>query len=163
MVRPVSTCTFEHPESVALSVGLFISVVALVALCAKHARRIPKVQEKEPGTPRVAKKSPLASPRHLVGAISNKASPFAVDKKGDAEREIGGDHDKGTEEFGEGGLWQKAILMGDKCQPPEFSGAIYYDSYGNRLQEPPKSPRAASPLPSFLQISVYRKSRKRTF
>ncbi|XP_010046599.2 uncharacterized protein LOC104435573 [Eucalyptus grandis] len=153
MVRPVSTYTIEHPESVALSVGLFISVVALVALCAKHARRIPKVQEKEPGRPRVAKKSPLASPRHPVGAIGNKANPFAITKKGDPEYETSGDHDKGTEGFGEGGLWQRAILMGDKCRPPEFSGAIYYDSYGNQLQEPPKSPRAASPLPSFL-VSV---------
>lgn len=150
MVRPVSACTVEHPESMALSVGLFISVVALAALCAKRARRIPKVQEKQLGTPGVVKKMPLASPRHLVGAISNTANPFAIGKKGDGDCEIGGDHDKGTEGFGEGGLWQKAILMGDKCRPPEFSGAIYYDSYGNQLPEPPKSPRASSPLPSFL-------------
>lgn len=153
MVRPVLACTIEHPESIALSVGLFISVVALVALCAKHAHRIPKVQEKEPDTPRAARKFPLASPRHVLGAIGNKANPFAITKKGDAEYEIGGDHDKGTEGFGEGGLWQKSILMGDKCRPPEFSGAIYYDSYGNQLPELPKSPRAASPLPSFL-VSV---------
>ncbi|KAI3423487.1 uncharacterized protein J3R85_010984, partial [Psidium guajava] len=151
MVRPVSACAIEHPESIALSVGLFISVVALVVLCAKRDRRIPKVQEKEPDTPGVARKPPLASPRHPVEA------------KGNAEFEIGVDHDKGTEGFGEGGLWQKAILMGDKCRPQEFSGAIYYDSYGNQLPEPPKSQTAASPLPSFLQGSVSRKSRREHF
>lgn len=46
------------------------------------------------------------------------------------------------------GVWQKAILMGEKCQPPEFSGAIYYDYDGNRVPEMPKSPRAG-PLRSF--------------
>ncbi|XP_030550863.1 uncharacterized protein LOC115755551 [Rhodamnia argentea] len=153
MVRPVSTRAIEHPESIALFVGLFISVVALVALCAKRNRRIPKVQEKEPATTRVARKRPLASPRHLVGAISNKANASAITTKGNAEYEIGGDHDKGSEGSEEGGLWRKAILMGDKCRPPEFSGAIYYDSHGNQLPEPPKSPRAASPLRSFL-VSV---------
>lgn len=51
--------------------------------------------------------------------------------------------------FGEGGLWQKEILMGEKCQPPEFPGVIYYDSCGNQISElPPKSPRA-SPLHNF--------------
>ncbi|CAN0876528.1 hypothetical protein LINGRAHAP2_LOCUS11358 [Linum grandiflorum] len=35
--------------------------------------------------------------------------------------------------FGEGGLWQKSILRGEKCQLPEFSGVIFYDSRGNQL------------------------------
>lgn len=39
--------------------------------------------------------------------------------------------------------------MGDKCQPLDFSGVIYYDNEGNRVSElPSRSPRA-SPLPSF--------------
>ncbi|CAI8604085.1 unnamed protein product [Vicia faba] len=42
-------------------------------------------------------------------------------------------------------LWKKTILMGEKCQPLEFSGAIFYDSEGNQLSEPPKIPRK-SPL-----------------
>lgn len=44
-------------------------------------------------------------------------------------------------------LWKKTILMGEKCQPLEFSGAIFYDSKGNQLSEPPRSPR--TPLISF--------------
>jgi len=31
----------------------------------------------------------------------------------------------------EGSLWQKNILMGGKCQLPDFSGVIIYDSDGN--------------------------------
>ncbi|CAI8604084.1 unnamed protein product [Vicia faba] len=42
-------------------------------------------------------------------------------------------------------LWKKTILMGEKCQPLEFSGAIFYDSEGNQLSEPPRTPRI-SPL-----------------
>ncbi|CAL5209155.1 unnamed protein product [Lathyrus oleraceus] len=30
-------------------------------------------------------------------------------------------------------LWKKTILMGEKCQPLEFPGAIFYDSEGNQL------------------------------
>jgi hypothetical protein len=36
-------------------------------------------------------------------------------------------------------LWKKTILMGEKCQPMEFPGAIFYDDKGNRLNEPPRS------------------------
>lgn len=48
------------------------------------------------------------------------------------------------EGFGEGGLWQKEILMGEKCQPLDFSGVIYYDNYGNKVSQPPRSPRASA-------------------
>ncbi|GLJ09489.1 hypothetical protein SUGI_0110560 [Cryptomeria japonica] len=38
-------------------------------------------------------------------------------------------------------LWQRNILMGERCQPPEFSGLIIYDNMGNRIPKfPPKSP-----------------------
>ncbi|RHN81419.1 hypothetical protein MtrunA17_Chr1g0198851 [Medicago truncatula] len=45
-------------------------------------------------------------------------------------------------------LWKKTILMGEKCQPLEFPGAIFYDSEGNQLSEPPRTPRS-SPSSSF--------------
>ncbi|MBA0768683.1 hypothetical protein Gotri_017467, partial [Gossypium trilobum] len=57
---------------------------------------------------------------------------------------------KEEEEIGDGGVWQRAILMGDKCQPLDFSGVIYYDSKGNQVEELPfRSPRA-SPMPAYL-------------
>ncbi len=163
--------------SMPLAIGLFISVVALVALCAKHSRRAQKDYENKEDnatlTPLMSPKnkklvttsisnkenlfmsdatnspkSPFVSmsPRKLVTTISNKANTFMHKKKGGDE--FGAEVDQRG--FGEGGLWQKAILLGDKCRPPEFSGVIHYDSFGNKLSElPPRSPRA-SPLPSFL-------------
>ncbi|CAA7409962.1 unnamed protein product [Spirodela intermedia] len=37
---------------------------------------------------------------------------------------------------GDGCLWRKGILMGEKCQPPDFSGAIIYDAAGNVVKKP---------------------------
>ncbi|KAJ0087293.1 hypothetical protein Patl1_07973 [Pistacia atlantica] len=37
-------------------------------------------------------------------------------------------------------VWQKNILMGGKCQLPDFSGVIIYDSEGN-VVTPHKTPR----------------------
>ncbi|KAL9231549.1 hypothetical protein vseg_006768 [Gypsophila vaccaria] len=52
-----------------------------------------------------------------------------------------------TRDEDEDGLWRKSILMGDKCEPLDFSGVIYYDCDGNMLSHiPVKSPRA-SPFP----------------
>ncbi|CAK7326505.1 unnamed protein product [Dovyalis caffra] len=97
-------------------------------------------------------KSPLASPKKFGPRISSKAIPFMYRKKdGDDDQdteapEIGTKVETGG--FGEGGLWQKSILMGERCQPPEFSGVIFYDGHGNQQSQMPRSPRA-SPLPSF--------------
>ncbi|CAN1801670.1 hypothetical protein LINPERHAP1_LOCUS23055 [Linum perenne] len=42
------------------------------------------------------------------------------------------DHD-GSMFSGEGTVWKKNILMGGKCQLPDFSGVIIYDSDGNLI------------------------------
>ncbi|KAG8086267.1 hypothetical protein GUJ93_ZPchr0010g10749 [Zizania palustris] len=51
--------------------------------------------------------------------------------------------------FGDKGeaLWRRTILMGERCQPLDFAGAIHYDSFGRRLARPP-NPRSASSLSS---------------
>jgi len=59
----------------------------------------------------------------------------------DDHQEYSGD-DSGGEE---GGLWRRAILMGERCKPLDFPGAIHYDSFGRRLARPP-TPRSASSL-----------------
>ncbi|KAK3015613.1 hypothetical protein RJ639_005841 [Escallonia herrerae] len=152
MVRPAPTHVGEHLGSIPLAICLFVSVSAIVTLCAKHARRSSKefVAETDTKTDRETSKrklAPLPSPRKFVTTISNRAiSPFTYHKKAGDHVEV---EDTAEGGFGEGGLWQKSILMGEKCQPPEFSGVIYYDPFGNRISElPPRSPRA-SPLPSF--------------
>ncbi|XP_057508378.1 uncharacterized protein LOC130791253 [Actinidia eriantha] len=147
MVRLTPIHAADHFGSLPLAVGLVVTVSAVVALCAKHARRVPRKHETEPTDSKFVPRSPLRFPRHLMTTISNKTIPFIHDRKTEAEEKIG--NEKAEEGFGEGGLWQKTILMGEKCQPPEFSGVIYYDCQGNRISEmPPRSPRA-SPLPSF--------------
>eukprot|EP00249_Psilotum_nudum_P011658 c23305_g3_i1 orf=832-1335(-) len=46
-------------------------------------------------------------------------------------------------------VWQRTILMGERCEPPVFSGLILYDEYGKQVQEfPLKSPRSAFTPPS---------------
>ncbi|KAL8491473.1 hypothetical protein ACS0TY_023188 [Phlomoides rotata] len=54
-----------------------------------------------------------------------------------------GDVDPSTRS-GEGTLWKKNILMGGKCQLPDFSGVIIYDSTGNVV--PPA--KNLTPLPA---------------
>uniref|UniRef100_J3MA98 Uncharacterized protein n=1 Tax=Oryza brachyantha TaxID=4533 RepID=J3MA98_ORYBR len=39
-------------------------------------------------------------------------------------------------------IWRRTILMGERCQPLDFDGAIHYDSFGRRLA----APRSASSL-----------------
>ncbi|CAA6661245.1 unnamed protein product [Spirodela intermedia] len=77
--------------------------------------------------------------------------------RGRRNRKIGGKVPEGEEENElsdeegeerEGGLWQKGIMMGEKCQPLEFSGAIFYDCEGRRLPTlPPKSPHRGHLVP----------------
>ncbi|KAF8657461.1 hypothetical protein HU200_060022 [Digitaria exilis] len=52
-------------------------------------------------------------------------------------------------------LWRKEILMGERCQPLDFSGVIYYDSEGHRLAQPPppRSPMR-SPLPASPRLAA---------
>ncbi|KAL6909754.1 hypothetical protein ACP4OV_001413 [Aristida adscensionis] len=55
----------------------------------------------------------------------------------------------------EGGVWRKEILMGERCQPLEFSGVIYYDADGRRLAQapPPRSP-LRSPIPASPRLAA---------
>jgi hypothetical protein len=54
---------------------------------------------------------------------------------------------------GEDDLWSRRILMGERCQPVNFAGAIHYDSFGRRLAHPP-TPRSASSLSCNQQLSA---------
>ncbi|KAI3920634.1 hypothetical protein MKW92_020995 [Papaver armeniacum] len=125
-----------------VAVAVFVSVTVLVSLCAKHTiRRRQLAREKLGCNPNDSRVTPGSSPtasRGLFATISNKAFPFMSNKKSG---------DQHYETVGDGGVWQREILMGGKCQPPDFSGVIYYDVDGRQLSEIPRSPRA-SPFPS---------------
>ncbi|KAG8366559.1 hypothetical protein BUALT_Bualt17G0092400 [Buddleja alternifolia] len=145
MVRPMPIIHISETFSpIPLAIGLFVTVSLLVGLCAKHGRQFQRKCTSKTSDPNTAK-SPLASPRQLIATISNKAMPLIHTKKSGQQEST---NNKGMkEENNNNGLWQKAILMGERCQPPEFSGVIYYDYSGNRIQEMPKSPRAGSMSP----------------
>ncbi|RCV26109.1 hypothetical protein SEVIR_5G225800v4 [Setaria viridis] len=59
-----------------------------------------------------------------------------------ADGGCGGDRQDGGQE--QGALWRRAILMGRRCEPLDFPGAIHYDSFGRRLESPRCGSRKAS-------------------
>ncbi|RCV26101.1 hypothetical protein SETIT_5G218800v2 [Setaria italica] len=97
--------------------GLLSKVSSAVAACARRVSR---------ATRRLLRaRRPRGDRRQLVPAD-------------DHQEEYSGD--SGEEE--EGGLWRRAILMGERCKPLDFPGAIHYDSSGRRL---PAAPAPAPP------------------
>ncbi|KAL3501642.1 hypothetical protein ACH5RR_036091 [Cinchona calisaya] len=153
MVRPIMPKTMsENICSLPLAMGLFISVTVLVALCARHSKKFQKnyATKINSDDPKVAPRSPLLLPKKIItNVISNNKQSDSNnnlyrsknDEESEEARGIINSHPD-EEGFGEGGLWQKSILMGEKCQPPEFSGVLFYDSCGNKISELPRSPRA---------------------
>lgn len=133
----------NHLGYVLMGFGLFLSATATVALCAKHAGFVSRKCNKT-SAPKLAPNSPSSSSKELLTYITSKTVPFIHKKRGGDEAGAC----RMEEGFGEGGLWQKSILMGERCQHPEFSGVIFYDSNGSQVSEPPRTPRA-SPLPKF--------------
>lgn len=173
MVGPYSPhALVDHMGPVPLAIAVFLSVTALVALCAKHSGwikrspdRLPTASNKpesEPNLPATTK-SPRAChlPKQLLASIGSHKAPIQTSKKKETNGESRAREEgkrEAVEGFGEGGVWQRSILMGERCRPPEFSGAIHYDSKGNRLAEPPpRSPRL-TPLPSFFSVAVQKGS-----
>ncbi|KAK9750551.1 hypothetical protein RND81_02G204800 [Saponaria officinalis] len=148
MVRPFPSHVTVPYQPTPLAIGIFVSVFALVALCAKRATKSPKGTyidndlytvdatngSSSPMNYNKVPKSPLSTPKRLLSNLSN----IKTSKKNNEEDII---VDEVKDNFGEGGLWQKNILMGEKCQPLEYSGVIYYDNNGNRISEIPRSPR----------------------
>ncbi|KAL8111115.1 uncharacterized protein LOC141674936 [Apium graveolens] len=139
MKSPMNTKISPAPEkptsgaSTKLAAGILSSVISLWIICSKHA----------------TKTSKKIAPKKVIATISHRAIIFRQKKNGELK--------KGDDE--DGGVWRRTILMGDKCEPLDFSGVIYYDSDGNKLSEAPmRSPRA-SPLPSFAYKSEKEKSR----
>ncbi|KAJ1440995.1 hypothetical protein SESBI_01675 [Sesbania bispinosa] len=118
--------------------SFFVAVTAVLAVLAKRASRLPRKLKAAVPAREDGRRIELRSPKKLLSKISSKTLPFKPKKK-----------KKGGEEWGDDGVWQKTILMGDKCEPLDFSGVIYYDSNGKQVNELPlRSPRA-SPMPGY--------------
>ncbi|XP_052145562.1 uncharacterized protein LOC127764690 [Oryza glaberrima] len=113
----------------------FLAVCALaLALCASHAA---------PERLRRALASVSRRRTEPVIVSIHQVQPGVVGAGG----ELAGDDDGLGMGMGGGPpscVWQKNILMGGKCQLPEFSGVINYDAAGN-VVAPSGRPRAAVP------------------
>uniref|UniRef100_A0A0E0E281 Uncharacterized protein n=1 Tax=Oryza meridionalis TaxID=40149 RepID=A0A0E0E281_9ORYZ len=117
--------------------SLLHAVAALMSTC---TRRLQRAARRVSSAAAAGKQG--ASSRAVVPwrkALSLPAAATAKVKAAAAARREEGDS---------GGLWRKEILMGERCQPLDFSGVIYYDADGRRLAHPPppRSPMR-SPLP----------------
>lgn len=111
---------------------------AVTSLVARATRRL----RPHPSSSRLA--GPTAKP-HL---LSRGASFIPFLNNGSSKKKSR--NKKKAEEEEEEVIWRKTIIMGEKCDPLDFSGAIYYDSEGNLVADrPPKSP-LRSPLPASL-------------
>ncbi|KAH0448707.1 hypothetical protein IEQ34_022507 [Dendrobium chrysotoxum] len=88
--------------------------------------------------------SRFSSGRHLIPFVANgmrRLRTGCSSRNGFSRhsmRRIAEDEEEEEQEKEE--VWKRTILMGEKCQPLEFSGAIYYDSKGTRVAAPPRSP-----------------------
>nr|XP_043639529.1 uncharacterized protein LOC122610623 [Erigeron canadensis] len=125
--------------------GLLQSITTLWFLCARQAviasRKFKDNSKISPDSPMIRR------PKKLIASISNKA--IKLRQRRNRTRENGNFRDDHNM-VGDEGLWKREILMGDKCQPLDFSGVIYYDRDGKRTDEfPMRSPRA-SPLPNYV-------------
>jgi hypothetical protein len=65
----------------------------------------------------------------------------------------GGDRQDGGPQEQGGALWRRAILMGRRCEPLDFPGAIHYDSFGRRVESPRCGSRKASGAALFCRSS----------
>ncbi|GMY15383.1 Transmembrane protein [Fagus crenata] len=150
------------PKPGVSAASLLITLSAFMTLCAKKAGRVSrKLKTKtksfsrkiEPGSS--TSTASVTRPKELITTLSNKAIKFMHRKKvgeevGSGPRPTHGPKLPVEDDWGDGGVWQRSILMGDKCQPLDFSGVIYYDNNGRQMDEVPlRSPRA-SPLPGYL-------------
>lgn len=59
---------------------------------------------------------------------------------------------KMREEEDDDEVWRRTIMMGEKCQPLEFSGVICYDTNGKRVATAPRSPLQRSTPESSLHF-----------
>ncbi|KAM7279371.1 hypothetical protein ACFE04_006505 [Oxalis oulophora] len=136
----------ESPSRKRLAAGFIITVSSFMALCSKHTKKIKN--KVSTGNSAGYHHRRGGGAKKLFTNVSNKAMTLVHRKHHNKKK---GFNDSSLEEDDEEyGVWQREILMGDKCEPLDFSGVIYYDGHGKQLHELPlRSPRAASPLPSY--------------
>ncbi|GLJ05149.1 hypothetical protein SUGI_0012150 [Cryptomeria japonica] len=141
-----------------LMVAGVVSVLSMsILICATHSRKRP--QQKFEGKEETVNKDDSSSidmnglsftQKSFGGFLSNVSFSKRAKKPQAAEVE---EKEKEKEEESGGNLiWQRSIMMGEKCRPPNFSGAIIYDDKGNLLPHfPPRSSSSNPPTAALNQ------------
>ncbi|XP_022684403.1 uncharacterized protein LOC111257993 [Setaria italica] len=116
---PASSGGHGHPGAAVAAVAAFLALCALaLALCASHSAPGPGRLRRALASVSRRRTEPVIAAVHQVQPGGGEASPC---------------------------VWQRGILMGGKCQLPDFSGVINYDPAGN-LVAPARPGRAVPAL-----------------
>jgi hypothetical protein len=131
-----------------MGMSLAQAVAALVGTCARRLSRAARRLHQRPRQGSAASFSSRAIVPFFGGAKKSLSSSAAASSSKAKSRR------KAAEEEDDG-VWRKEIMMGERCQPLDFSGVIYYDAEGQRLAQPPP-PRSPlrSPLPASVKLAA---------
>jgi hypothetical protein len=135
-----------------MGMSLAQAVAALVGTCARRlSRAARRLHHLRPRDGVAASFSSRAIVPFLGGGVVKKASSSSSSSKSKTK----GREAAAAEEQADVGVWRKEIMMGERCQPLDFSGVIYYDAEGRRLAQPPP-PRSPlrSPLPASVKLAA---------
>ncbi|KAL6633676.1 hypothetical protein ACP70R_026347 [Stipagrostis hirtigluma subsp. patula] len=133
-----------------MGMSLAQAVAALMGTCARRLSRAARRLHLRPRPGISASLSSRAIVPFLGGGGAKKAlsssSAAAAASKSKRRKAAAAEED---------GVWRKEIMMGERCQPLDFSGVIYYDAEGRRLAQPPP-PRSPlrSPLPASVKLAA---------
>ncbi|KAK9271892.1 hypothetical protein L1049_002257 [Liquidambar formosana] len=105
----------------------FFSVFSMVTyLCASH--RIIRSSKRQ----KVETTAKSGNKRLVSTLNSNISSKALLMVKMISWKKLQAEEDEEDEEA----IWKKTIMMGERCQPLDFSGNIVYDSQGNPIPDP---------------------------
>lgn len=136
---------------------LLHSMSTLVLTCTRHVSRASRklglvlTGRKPPSVPSLLRLRPCR--RRKTQLITNSPSQITTTAAVEESNIIIGAMAEDYED--EDGVWRRTILLGERCQPLDFSGAIHYDSRGRRLPNPAprRQPALLLSIPSCMQSS----------
>ena len=133
-----------------MGLSLAQAVTALMGTCARGLSRAARRLHLRP---RQGLAASLSSSRAVVPFLGGGGG--AIKKARSKSKRRRGEDEDGLSFEAEDGVWRKEIMMGERCQPLDFSGAIYYDAEGRRLEQLP-TPRSPlrSPLPASVMLTA---------
>jgi hypothetical protein len=143
-------CLASRPAQQSKNHHAMFDAMAFLLSSIAHRLRLRRRNKRITSSSSATRRLPFFS----CGSGSDTLSPFVKPKtarklkgpSGATSRrflERGQDGRKTDDDADETCVWRRAILLGQRCQPLEFNGAIHYDSEGRRqwhARTPPRTP-----------------------